>query len=199
MVQVLHRNSEPWFSHTLTLGSWPLMFLTFSHQKLLLWFSLWNHWVSAASTVSESSGLLTSVILVPVGLLGRIHGKSESHRDQKRNQITHSSSFCIWLSQRLLLQGILWALTLFWPKAEQDQSLPLTPLCWNVRAAVSCRTDLPRLPPACGAPESSLTAGNWYFQNMITGSQVQNPFIWEPSPPGMQCLTFPLVRVNNKR
>lgn len=154
MVQVLHRNSEPWFSHTLTLGSRPLMFLTFSHQKLLLWFSLWNHWVSAASTVSESSGLLTSVILVPVGLLGRIHGKSESHRDQKRNQITHSSSFCIWLSQRLLLQGILWALTLFWPKAEQDQSLPLTPLCWNVRAAVSCRTDLPRLPPACGAPLS---------------------------------------------
>lgn len=48
-------------------------------------------------------------------------------------------------------------------------------------------------------PESPLTAGNWFFQNTITGSQVQYHFIWEPTPPGMQCLTFPLVRVNNKR
>lgn len=47
--------------------------------------------------------------------------------------------------------------------------------------------------------ESSLAAGSWSFKNMVMGSHVQYHFIWEISPPGMQCLTFPPVSVNNKR
>lgn len=47
--------------------------------------------------------------------------------------------------------------------------------------------------------ESSLAAGGWYFKNMVMGSHVQYHFIWEISPPGMQCLTFPPVSVNNRR
>lgn len=128
------------------------MFLTFSHLKA----------VDSPCEITEcllpllypeSSGLLTFMILIPVGLLGRIHGKSESLRDQKGTSSLIPLSYMCDCPR----DSFSWGFCKLWFYFSQKQSrirVCLLLLCWNVKAAVSCRTDLPRLPLACGAPSS---------------------------------------------
>lgn len=137
-----------------------------------------------------------------VWLLRRIHRKSESHRDQERNQIIRSSPFHMRLCPRgsfcrglckISLSDLALAKNRVGSKSISYTSI----LEWEGSSGLHNRTL--QVTFSCWSALESFAAGNWHFKNMIKGSHVKYHLIWEISPLGMQCLTFPLVSVNNKR
>jgi len=160
--------------------------------------------VPAASTLAwELDPLLTSVISVSF----QWDCSGEPTENQNLTEIRKGTKLFgllpvhVRLSQRPLLHRILWDLSGF-VSAESGAGSASVPSTFVLEREGSCglRNTTEQVPFSLWrALEPSLAAGDWCFKKMMKGSDAEYRFTGDISPPGVRCLTFPLVSVSPSR